>query len=189
MTPRVEIQGPRLHKRKYVGLLSLPLNKSNDRIVFEQFFYFVSSSQIFFRVLLVLRRLSSQKVESVFEIRIDGFSKYNIAECYNDGSASLMKAVSESELFAQDSCFYSGVPALEAHNQNRALSKLRDPEPCIPKIISLVFAYIPSTTNCLIIYNYTQSGRPMDTRAMFIHAELINNLLRFAAHENIETTV
>ena len=93
-----------------VGLLSLPLNKSNDRIVFEQFCYYVSSSQMFLRVVLVLKRLSSHKVESVLEIRIDGFSKYNIAECYNDGSASLMMAVSESELFAQDSCFYSGVP-------------------------------------------------------------------------------
>ena len=44
---------------------------------------------MFLRVVLVLKRLSSQKVESVLEIRIDGFSKYNIAECYNDGSTSL----------------------------------------------------------------------------------------------------
>ena len=65
---------------------------------------------MFLRVVLVIKRLSTQKVESVLEIRIDGFSKYNIAECYNDGSASRMMAVVESELFAQNFCFYTGAP-------------------------------------------------------------------------------
>ena len=65
---------------------------------------------MFLRVVLVLKRLSTQKVESVLEIRIDGFSKFNIAECYNDGSTSRMMAVSESELFAQNFCFYTGAP-------------------------------------------------------------------------------
>ena len=112
---------------------------------------------------------------------------------------NIMMLVPNLNLFAQAGAFYTRAKDCAISIAEKGICPRCDParsrrgyemtEPSMPKIIPCVLftsRNIPATTNCLIIDSYTQSGRPLCTRAMFIHAELNNNIPRCAANDNIE---